>query len=94
MQAVELRSHYNPKLKISLSSLRSLTDRTALGMITGAKFHQPQHRMIPNTDFLRRALMNTDIHTAAMSSTTRHGNIENQMGRSLHTCSLRSNTVK
>jgi hypothetical protein len=94
MQAVELRSHYSPKLKISLNSLQYLTDRTALDMITGAKFYQHQHRTILNIGSLRRALMNTDVPTAATSSTIHHGNIENQMGRSLQTCSLRSNTIK
>jgi hypothetical protein len=41
MQTVELRSHCNPKRKISL---QCLSDQTALVMIIGAKFYQ--HRMI------------------------------------------------
>jgi hypothetical protein len=94
MQAVELRSHYSPKRKISLNSLRRLTDRTALGMITGAKFYQHQHRMILNIDSPRKALMNTYAPIAATSFTTHHGNIGNQTGHFLQTCSLRSNTIK
>jgi hypothetical protein len=93
-QAVESTSHCNRKRKIPLNSTQCLTGLKALDMIIGAKSNRHlQHRMIPCTDTLRRTLMNTDIHTAATTSATRHGNIGKQMGRSLPTCNHRSITI-
>lgn len=90
MQTVELRSHCNPKHKISL---QCLSDQTALVMIIGAKFYQ--HRMIRCTGSLRRAHMNTDVLTAATCSEIHHGHTESRMGRFLQTYHhLRPNTAK
>jgi hypothetical protein len=80
---VELRSHCNPKCRISLNSLQCLSDQMVLDMIIGAKSHQ--HRRILITGSLRRAPTNTDVPTAATCSAINHGHTESRMERSLQT---------
>ena len=95
-QAVELIIiHCSPKCKpaISHNNLQRLKDPMVIGMIIGAKSRQRQRRMIPYTDSLHRAPMNTDVLIAAKYSATHHGNIESRTGHTHHMLYLQSNTT-